>query len=252
MDKLNKTHIGFITLYVKAKRYGFIESGDHNYFFFDNYLEHVKHGNNGETEHVFRSGDEVEFKLKLSPQKEGKVEAYDLKFIRNIRLQELLDEAKTKGVLQGHLKIFDTKRFFVQHLTTNVYVPIKVDVWELDIHDVYIERKNQLVEFRLSPSNNMDRKFAQLTDRKFPEIYWKILDLYKTRESTLATIKGKDYNGLIVTIFDDKVDGLIKQWKDATPKETEKFLELEEGETALVKVKYWPEEKQVKLKLAIE
>ncbi len=254
MNELDKIYLGFVTQYDRQKHYGFVESGDHSFYFYDDLLVQVLQRKNGEIDkiHVYRSGDEVEFKLKHSLRHPGKVVAYDLKFIRNVKVQELIDEANEKESLLGQLKIFDENRFFVKHVTTHVYVPIKVDKWEIDLHAVYLERINQQVKFKLNQTKKLDKMVAVLTDRKFPIEYFKILELIKAGQSTKAYITGRNTHGLFATILEGSVEGFISLTKSPTPEETEEFLELEKGETALVIIKTCSDSKQVTLKLAME
>jgi cold shock CspA family protein len=90
MTESNKINTGYISRFDIQRQFGFIETENENsYFFFFDKTELIQLKRKGLIDkiHKFCSGDEVEFELGPSKKDANKIEAYNLKFIKNERRQ---------------------------------------------------------------------------------------------------------------------------------------------------------------------
>ena len=250
----NKIYTGHISRYDNTRNFGFIEDeDDKSYFFFFDRSEQKRLKKEGLIKNIqkFSLGDEVEFKLNFSENDKNRIHAWDVKFIRNLQKQRIVDEAISKGILHGYLKQFDNNKFFVKHQNTYVFIPVQISEWETDFNLVYQDRINKLVEFRLSKMQYIDRLEAVLTGRKFCAEHQEILELITLDHSTEACITGKSLNSFFATIFDGRVRALIttREWTD---NQKEKYSYLKEGVKLNVKINDLFATKKVSLKLIDE
>ena len=109
----------------------------------------------------------------------------------------LINEAKEKTVLFGYLKKIKDK-FFVKHISTYIFVPIKFSKYETDFDFVYEERINELVQFQLINTNNIDKLKAVLTDRKYRYDWGQIEKMFENQEVISGHIKQRTKGGFIV------------------------------------------------------
>jgi ribosomal protein S1 len=199
-----KVYNGYVSYYNTNKHFGFIECEDGNsyYFFLDakdlkrKNRELYKMGLSILKKKIY-TGDEVNFKLKNS---NDKIEAYDMEFVGNYRRQLLIDEAVEKQTLLGYLKQIEGN-FFVKHISTYVFVPLKISVYEIDIDSVYTQRLNQLVKFKLEQKKHIDKLSAILVDRKFSDSWEKVKEAFDTQENIMGYIKRRTNGGMIVDVF---------------------------------------------------
>lgn len=232
---------GEVTKYFIEKCYGYIEDIEKKsyYFFVDNGNLSYKEIKNS---HKFRSGDEVEFKVKLDSK--SRQVAYDLTFIKNLKRNEVIEEAKELNLLKGYLKKVEGL-FYVKHLNTYLTIPINISNWETDIDLIYEARINQVVTFELV---NIDKPFkmsAVLTDRIFKQELTIINEFKNLGTTTYATITGHNEKGYFTTLLDGTVKAFISY--QVQDNHFEKIT-LVKGDLVEVKVNYVsPENEQVKL-----
>lgn len=240
---LENTLKGTVSRFYPEKMYGFIETESKiSYFFFDDKTIY-KTAKERYSSHHFCSGDEVEFKLK---KYEGeKVIAYDLKFIQNTKLDKIIEEATELNVLKGYLKKIE-KEYFIKHLGTYLFIPIKISDWETDLNIVYEERINKLLTFELHDLNKPFKLYGTLTDRIFNPEYTLINELRDNESTTFTTITGKNNNGFFATLF----NGSIKCFIRFLNSEDEKLSCKDKGDIVEVQVvNVFPENKTVYLKI---
>jgi ribosomal protein S1 len=199
-----KIHIGVVTYYNNRKHFGFIEDEDNNsrYFFIDIVQSKAKNKELKQLKQTkiktkFHEGDEVNYKLRLVNDKE---EVYDIEYIRNTKRQSILNEAIEKQILLGYLKQIDDK-FFVKHIPTYIFIPLKILPVEIDIEEIYSQRINQIIQFKLERTEEIDRLSAYLVDRKFDYRYDELKRAYYNDEPVTGQIVRKVKGGMIVEIY---------------------------------------------------
>ena len=196
----NQVHSGVVSYFDTHKHFGFIESDNNSYFFFID-TEKIKELNKElkkqgkpKIKLKFQTGDEVNFKLRFL---DNEIEAYDLEYFGNSHRQSLINEAEEKTVLLGYLKKIKDK-FFVKHISTYIFVPVKFSKYEIDIASVYEGRLNQLVQFQLINTNEIDKLKAVLTDRRYCYDWGSIQNIFENQEVVSGYIKQRKKGGFIV------------------------------------------------------
>jgi ribosomal protein S1 len=236
----NQVHIGHVVRFIKERNFGFIEDeqGEIYFFFFDKgRLKQLKKAGEISYVHHFISGDRVSFQLRLVQQEEGKIEAYNVTFIANERKQNLIDNFSERGVLDGYLKIFDSETIFVKDRSTYVYTPIQISAWEENLDDVYFNRENQLVRYKLNQTVRTDKLTARLNDAKYIDEYYQLLAHFDNQTSIPALITGRYKLGLLVTIFDGTLKVFIKV-KDIDQQYNSRFKKGDIVDTYVSKISY--------------
>lgn len=236
----NQVHIGHVVRFIKERAFGFIEAEDGEIYFFFRDKEDLKKKKQAGLIpyiHNYISGDRVSFKLRLSQRDEGKIEAYDVTFITNERKQKLIDNFNERGILDGYLKVFDSETIFVKDRETYVYTPIKISAWEEKFDDVYFNRENQLVRYKLNQIVRTDKLTARLNDAKYIDEYYQLLAHFDNQTSIPALITGRYKLGLLVTIFDGTLKVFIKV-KDIDQQYNSRFKKGDMVDTYVSKISY--------------
>jgi cold shock CspA family protein len=255
MTESNKINTGYISRFDIERQFGFIESENENsYFFFLDKTELIQLKRKGLIDkiHKFCTGDEVEFELGPSKKDANKIVAYNLKFIKNEKRQKLIDEAIQFDMLSGFLKLIDEDKFFVKHLTTYIFVPLVISAWETDLDEIYNNRTNSLVNFKLTQSQKNNKLKAVLTDVKFCDEYYELLAAIDNETEFPALLTGKNTQGLFATIFNGRIEGFIPISKYPDNLELLKFEKLKKGNITNVRVKQILNNKRVSLTLAYD
>ncbi|GHT03388.1 hypothetical protein AGMMS49525_08380 [Bacteroidia bacterium] len=200
----NQIYNGVVSFYHIQKHFGFIECDNNSYYFFidtgDIKAKNIELRRKKIKQKIktkYNIGDEVNFKLKYVDDKK---EAYDIEYLGNAQRQLLVNEAEEKLILVGYLKKVDDN-FFVKHISTYLFIPVKISKYEIDIDSVYENRINQLIQFQLENTKKIDNLKAVLVDRKFRYDWNQIQDLFEKQEIVSGLIKHRTKGGLIVDIL---------------------------------------------------
>lgn len=252
MTESNNTYIGHVSRFDNERHFGFVETeNEKSYFFFFDKTEQIQLKRQGLIDkiHKFHSGDEVEFKIRPSQKDERKFEAYDLKFIKNERRENLVTEANQSDTLLGYLKLIDNDRFYVKHKSTYVFIPLDISEWETDLDEIYYNRIDKLVNFKLTQTQKIDKLKAVLTDVMFSKEYYEIKSAFDNETTIQATITGKNSQGLFATILNGRIEGFIPISKSPDSTELLRFEQIRKGSVKDVRVKYMFNNKKVSLAL---
>lgn len=249
----NQVHIGHVVRFIKERDFGFIE--DENgarYFFFRNKEELKKKKQAGLIPyvHCFSVGDRVSFKLRVSLRKEDEIEAYDVEFITNENKELLISEFQNNSILEGYIKITDGEKFFVRHKTTQLDLPISISVWEENIDEVYRNRENQLVSFKLTQLGRFDKLTALITDAQFTPEYYELMSHYSNQTTLPALITRKNKYGFHASLYDGKINGFISVSLKSTSVDLEKVNQIQVNDIMEVLIRYPLREGNLQLSLA--
>ena len=77
--------------------------------------------------HHFRTGDTVNFQIKLTPRGD-RLNAYDVKFLYNNELDKLLQKARIDNHFKGFLKMVEDT-YFVKELHSYLFFPLVFSPW---------------------------------------------------------------------------------------------------------------------------
>ncbi len=241
---------GHVTRYEKEKHFGFIETADkQSYFFHRDKAEVIRQKRAGIESgvHVFNPGDEVEFRVRPAEKENGRLEAFDIVFIRNEQQDKLMAEAEQGLPLTGYLKSIKEK-LFVKHISTYLLIPVDVSAWETDLDEVYNNRLDSMVTFRLASPGKSGKLTAILEGRKFSAVYDELRVLEDSGESVEGIITGKNEDGYFVSVLGD-VQGFVSA-KDIPAEDKELFFKYSEGDRVMVSVRAIHKNKKLSLEFS--
>ena len=132
--------------------------------------------------HHFRTGDTVNFQIKLTPRGD-RLNAYDVKFLYNNELDKLLQKARIDNHFKGFLKMVEDT-YFVKELHSYLFFPLVFSPWENKPPE---HTFNEAFEFRLI---NMDKQNigAELIHPSYIPAYKTAMKLYKSKTPIEATV----------------------------------------------------------------
>ncbi|CAN5392427.1 hypothetical protein BH10BAC3_BH10BAC3_30300 [soil metagenome] len=132
--------------------------------------------------HYFRTGDTVNFQIKLTPRGD-RLNAYNVKFLYNNELDKLLQQARTNNLFKGFLKMVDDT-YFVKELHSYLFFPIVFSPWENKPPE---NTFNEAFEFGLV---NMDKQniAAELANPSYIPAYRTALKYYRDKTVINATV----------------------------------------------------------------
>lgn len=249
----NQVYIGHVVRFIKERDFGFIEHEDGEiYFFFRDKEELKKKKQAGLISylHCFSIGDRVSYKLRVSQRKEDEIEAYDVEFITNQNKELLISEFQNNSILEGYIKIMNGGKFFVRHQTTKLDLLISISVWEENLDEVYRNRENQLVSFKLTQVGRFDKLTALLTDAKFIPEYYELMSHYSNQTTLLALITRKNKYGFHASLYDGKINGFISVSLKSTSDDWGKLGQIQVNDIMEVLVRYPLREGNLQVSLA--
>lgn len=182
-----KLHTGTISFVHHQKNYATIDYKDGGKSKTINFQTGEKDKEKGSVsqknkKHHFRTGDAVNFQLKLTPRGD-RLNAYNVKFLYNHELDKLLQKAANDNHFKGFLKVIEDS-YFIKELHSYLFFPLLFSPWENKPSEHAL---NEAFDFRLV---NMDKKTiaAELMHPSFIPAYKTAMKLYKGKTPVTATI----------------------------------------------------------------
>jgi cold shock CspA family protein len=216
---ISLTYRGIVTYFSPEKRFGFLDTEDREgIFFFVDMMQFkdLPKEEKKELKFNFIRGDEVFFKIKYSEKNESGFEAFDLKFIKNDKVDQLYELVEVNKELAGYLKKIGTN-YFIKDKTTYLFIPIKISAWEIGLEQIYEQRINKPVFYTiLSKPKKPENLRAVLCDRVLSDSFYQLEACKEKNIPIKATITGKNKDGYFVTILSGKVSTFIPFEKDGT------------------------------------
>ena len=240
---------GQIVYYNKIKESGLIETekGELVYLKY-NKIEQAQLKKSGtiKVKHKFNFGDEVEFDIEIADGKRNV--AINVRFIKNEKINKILEEYNVKGRLTGFLKIIENEKFYVKHIPSKVWLKLELSPFEINIQENYFNRSNKEVSFELKSIRKNGNITASIIDKTYSKEYYVLLDLMNNADVVEGVITGKNNYGLFMKIGESNLNCFLPLTK--TPNEMVKniFLHSEKGETVLVIVERF-NKSQIQLQL---
>lgn len=228
---------GIVTYFSIERHFGFIDSElqDDIFFFIDTMLiRKMKKEGQPLQRKVFFKGDEVYFKVRPATKGRSGMEAYDLLYIRNEKIEELLNLINDQQPLTGYIMKHDGW-FYIKDKQTELLIPLQISGWEINREEVYERRINELVTWQAEriPKHLKNLK-AILPDRVFNQTYYQLVALKENNELITVRITGKKKGGYFGTFLNNTVDCFIIIKKE----ELEKKPELKTGDIVACRIKH--------------
>ena len=140
---------GIVTYFSIERHFGFIDSElQEDIFFFIDTMQIRKMKKEGLAlpRKVFFNGDEVYFKVRNSTKGSSGLEAFDLRYIQNEKIDEMLSLIREEKPLTGYIKKLDDG-YYVKDKQTYLFIPIEISCWEIGHEYVYEQRINEPVSY---------------------------------------------------------------------------------------------------------
>lgn len=132
--------------------------------------------------HQFRTGDTVQFQLKLTPRGD-RLNASNVKFLYNNELEKLLQKAAIDNQFKGFLKLVDDT-YFVKEISSYLFFPLVLSQWE---NIPATETFNEAVNFRLINTDKQNIA-AALANPAFIPAYKTALKHYRNKTPVEAIV----------------------------------------------------------------
>lgn len=189
---------GIVTFFSVERHFGFIDSEiqEDLFFFIDvTKMRKMKPEEKQGQQTFYIRGDEVYFKIKPAINGRTGIEACDIRYIRNEKVDELLGLIREQKLLTGYIKKLDSG-YFIKDKQTYLFIPLHISFWEVALEEVYESRINEPVSYIVEkiPGKIKNLK-AVLTDRIIDSVYYQIGKLRDTKDILTLRITGKNKKG---------------------------------------------------------
>jgi cold shock CspA family protein len=251
-DTATQTLTGRITHYNPEKKYGFIKTeNNQSYFFHYDMREQIRLRQAGIKNAMFNfyDGDHVSFQLRPNFKNPSEVVAHKLVYVNNFYREQLKEHAAENKTLTGTL-IKKEEEYFIKHPQTEMYIPVLISEWEIDLNLIYNDRVRKTVEFTLTPCKSFKGIRALLTGRKFSEEYKELLHLQETGQIIKAVISGKIWKGLFARLLNGKVYAFALLPKELNEEQCNHFLRFNPGDIVKARIVKIKKNKRVSITIA--
>jgi hypothetical protein len=170
----------------------------------------------------FRVGDEVSFQLKLSDRGD-KMTAYNVKFLYNTALEQLINKAAVDNRFSGYLKVVDDK-LFVKEWDNYLFFPLKLSPWEKPPVE---SAENEAISFRLINLEKPNTIAAELFSHSYIPEYKKAEKHFNDKTPVEATVSKVSKYAIYLNLFGEKIQAKL-------PVDGDKESGLKEGDSLKV------------------
>lgn len=154
--------------------------------------------------HIYRVGDEVSFQVK-GVNRGSNLIAYNLKFLYNNELQQLIQQAAVDNHFVGYLKYADDT-LFIKERSSYIFFPLELSKWETPPQE---DKYNEPVEFRLLHTDKPGRIRAELfTHNYIPEFRSAIKD-YEQQLPVEATVSRVSPYAIYLDLYNGKLQSKL-------------------------------------------
>ncbi len=160
---------------------------------------------NGKKPHQYRVGDTVGFAIK-GADRGARIIAYNLRFLYNTAVQQMLHKAATDNRFKGYLKVVDGA-FFVKEWDHYIFFPLIISKWERPPAE---KDFNEAIEFKLLHIDKPNNLAAELFSHDYIPAFRKAVQHFKNKTETEAVVTKVSPYGAYVDLFDGKIQSRIK------------------------------------------
>lgn len=213
---------GTVTFFSLERHFGFIDSEiqEDLFFFIDvTKMRKMKPEEKQGQQTSYIRGDEVYFKIKPAINGRTGIEACDLRYIRNEKVDELLGLIREQKPLTGYIKKLNSG-YYIKDKQTNLFIPLHISFWEVGLEEVYESRINEPVSYIVEKiPRKLKNMKAVLPDRIMSKTYSQLVDLKENKELVSVRISDKTKDGYFGTFLNNAVTCfvLFKSIPENTP-----------------------------------
>ena len=158
----------------------------------------------GKQKHTYRVGDEVSFQVKGVNRGAGLI-AYNLKFLYNNDLQQLIQKAAVDNHFMGYLKMADDT-LFIKERGSYMFFPLELSKWEIaPTEDEY----NEAVEFRLLHTDKPGRISAELFTHNYIPEFRKAMKDFEQNTPVEAVVSRLSPYAVYLDLYNGKLQSKI-------------------------------------------
>ncbi|MFT3703680.1 MAG: hypothetical protein QM802_15060 [Agriterribacter sp.] len=154
--------------------------------------------------HTYRVGDEVSFQTK-GADRGTRLIAFDLKFLYNNTLLQLLQKAAVDNRFTGYLKKVDDS-FFVKERDSYLFFPLEISKWENPPQE---ETFNEPIEFSFLHIDKPDKITAELFTHQYIPAFKKAVQHFKNKTPVDAVVYKVSPYAVYVHLFNETMQAKI-------------------------------------------
>lgn len=155
--------------------------------------------------HQYRPGDTVSFQIK-GADRGKRIVAWDLKFLYNTAIEQLIHKAETDNRFKGYLKRVDDQ-FFVKEWDNYLFFPLVLSKWENPPAE---KSFNEPVEFKLLHLDKPNKLAAELFTHDYIPEFRKAVQHFKNKIEIDAPVTKVTPYGAYLDLFGNKIQAKIK------------------------------------------
>lgn len=167
-------------------------------------------GQKGKKAHQYRIGDVVRFQIK-GADRGTRIVAYNLRFLYNTAVEQLVLQAATNNRFTGYLKLVENS-LFMKETVSYLFFPLILSPWETPPAK---ESYNELLAFKLLNLDRPNNLAAELFKHDYIPEYHKAVQHYKEKKAIEATVTKVTAYGVQVSLFQNKIQAKLQFRNDA-------------------------------------
>ncbi|HRO44466.1 hypothetical protein [Agriterribacter sp.] len=164
-----------------------------------------KEGQKTKKPHQYRIGDVVHFQIK-GADRGKRIIAFNLKFLYNTAIEQLIHKAATDNRFTGYLKRVEDA-LFVKEIGSYIFFPLVLSPWEIPPAE---KSFNEPVEFKLLHPDKPNRLFAELFTHNYIPEFRKAVQYLKNKTPIDATVTKVSPYGAHVSFINDKIQAKMQ------------------------------------------
>ena len=164
-----------------------------------------KEGQQEKKPHQYRIGDAVRFQLK-GADRGKRIIAFNLKFLYNTAIEQLIHKAATDNRFTGYLKRVEDA-LFVKEIGSYIFFPLVLSPWEITPEE---KKFNEPVEFKLLHLDKPNSLSAELFTHHYIPEFRKAVQHFKNKTPIDATVTKITPYGAHVSFFNNKIQAKLQ------------------------------------------
>ncbi|HTN07187.1 hypothetical protein [Agriterribacter sp.] len=164
-----------------------------------------KEGQKEKKPHQYRIGDAVRFQVK-GADRGKRIIAFNLKFLYNTAIEQLVHKAATDNRFTGYLKRVEDA-LFVKEIGSYIFFPLVLSPWEIPPAE---KNFNEPVEFKLLHLDKPNSLSAELFTHNYIPEFRKAVQYFKNKTPIEATVIKVSPYGAHVNLINDTIQAKIQ------------------------------------------
>ncbi len=164
-----------------------------------------KAGQKAKKPQPYRIGDVVRFQIK-GADRGKRIIAFNLKFLYNTAIEQLIHKAATDNRFTGYLKPVEDA-LFVKEIGSYIFFPLVLSPWEIPPAE---KNFNEPVEFKLLHIDKPNSLSAELFTHNYIPEFRKAVQYFKNKTPIEATVTKVSPYGAHVSFINDKIQAKMQ------------------------------------------